>query len=63
MTTETNTIDHTSLQWGLDRLSLWGELDGEESADPRVRGEAAYSAKITIEELASEVRSLQTVEN
>lgn len=50
-------IDHRSLLWGLDRLCLWGELDGVESADPHVRGEAAASAKVTIEQLAWELRT------
>lgn len=53
----TDEIDRRSLLWGLDRLCLWGELDGVDSADPHVRGEAAASAKITIEQLAWEVRN------
>lgn len=48
---------HRSLLWGLDRLCLWGELDGVESADPHVRGESAASAKVTIEQLAWELRT------
>ena len=48
-------IDCRSLLWGLDRLCLWGELDGVDSADPHVRGEAAASAKLTIEQVAWEL--------
>lgn len=55
--TSTDGINHRSLLWGLDQLCLWGELDGEESADPHVRGEAAASAKVTIEQLAWEIRT------
>jgi len=55
-----NGIDRRSLLWGLDRLCLWAELDGEESADAHVRGEAAASARITIDQLAREVRLLQS---
>lgn len=49
-----------SLIWGLDRLCLWGELDGVESADPHVRGEAAASAKVTIQQLAREFERKQS---
>ena len=48
-------ISGRSLLWGLERLCLWGELDGVESADPHVRAEAAYSAKVTIDQLAREI--------
>jgi hypothetical protein len=57
---ESGNINHRSLQWGLSRLALWGELDGEESADPHIRAEAAYSAKVTIDQLAHKVRSNQS---
>jgi len=45
-----------SLLWGLDRLCLWGELDGVESADAHVRVEAAASARLTLEQLAFELQ-------
>ena len=44
-------VDRRSLLWGLNRLCLWGELDGEESADAHVRAEAAASAKVTIDQV------------
>jgi len=50
-------IDRRSLLWALDRLALWGELDGVESADPHVRGEAAASATVTIDQIAWEIRN------
>ena len=52
-------IDRRSLLWALDRLCLWGELQEEESADPHVRAEAAASAKVTIDQIEYELRSLE----
>jgi hypothetical protein len=52
----TDAISERALLWGLKRLCLWGELDGVESADPHVRGEAAYSAKTTLEQIAWDVQ-------
>lgn len=49
-------IDCRALLWGLDRLCLWGELDGEDNADPHIRGEAASSAKATIDQVAWELQ-------
>lgn len=50
-------IERRPLLWALDRLCLWGELDGVETADPHVRGEAAASARVTIQELAQDVQT------
>ena len=57
--TSVDGIDRRSLLWGLERLCLWGELQGEESADPHVRAEAAASAKVTIDQIAWELRSIE----
>ena len=56
---DSDAIDRRSLLWALDRLCLWGELQGEESADPHIRAEAAASAKVTIDQIAYELRSLE----
>jgi hypothetical protein len=57
---EDSNISERSLLWALDRLSLWGELDRVESADPHLRGEAIASASITIEQLAWEIETKNT---
>lgn len=48
-------ISQRALVWALKELCLWREISGEKSADPYLRGEAAYTAKITINQLAYQV--------
>jgi hypothetical protein len=56
MTTEEDIIiSQRALVWGLKQLCLWGELAEEEAADPHLRGEAAYTAKVTIDQLAYQI--------
>jgi len=56
-TRDESSLSQRRLLWGLDRLALWGELDGVESADASLRADATVSATTTLGHVARELRA------